>query len=62
VGRQRRARSEPAPLAKEGESRAAFGPSALGDCRGKLSAPGAAQQIVMTLKVDGSMAVGMHAF
>jgi hypothetical protein len=63
VSRERRARnsSEPAPLAKEGESRAAVGPSALGDRRGKLSAPGAAQQIVVTLEVDDSMAVGMHA-
>jgi hypothetical protein len=43
VGRERRARSEPVPLAEEGEARAALGPPALGDCRDKLSAPGAAQ-------------------
>jgi hypothetical protein len=42
-GRERRARSEPAPLAEEGEARATLGPSALGDGRDKLSAPGAAQ-------------------
>jgi hypothetical protein len=41
--RKRRARSQPASLAEEGEARAALGSAALGDRRGKLSAPGAAQ-------------------
>jgi hypothetical protein len=40
---ERRARSEPAPLAEEGEARAALDPPALGDRRDKLSTPGAAQ-------------------
>jgi hypothetical protein len=62
AGRKRRARSEPAPLAEEGEARAAVGPSALGDGRGKLSAPGTAQQIFVTQEVDGSVAVWMHAY
>jgi hypothetical protein len=31
------------PLAEEGNARAALDPSALGNRRGKLSAPGAAQ-------------------
>jgi hypothetical protein len=42
-GHERRARSEPVPLAEEGEARAAVGPPALGDRRDKLSTPGAAQ-------------------
>jgi hypothetical protein len=45
------------PLAEEGEARTAVGPPALGDRRDKLSAPGAAQEILVTCVVDGSMAV-----
>jgi len=60
--RERRARSEPAPLAEEGEARAALDPPALGDCRDKLSAPGATQKILVTSVVDDAMAVRVHAF
>jgi hypothetical protein len=41
--RERRARSQPAPLAEEGKARAALGSAALGDRRDKFPAPGAAQ-------------------
>jgi hypothetical protein len=60
--RKRRARSEPAPFTEEGEARAALDPPALGDCRDKLTAPGAAQKILVTSVVDNAMAVGVHAF
>jgi hypothetical protein len=60
--RERRARSEPAPIAEEGEARAALDPPALGNCRDKLSAPSAAQKILVTSVIDDAMAVRMHAF